>query len=451
MVGRQPSPLFPKRKKTVKKKTNSRPRQPIGYVEEEEAGPAVATERKKKAAKKPPVRRGIKPSAPLEQLSAEDKREMRRRRQRQRMILRLIIVVAVCALAVVVWLNWNVLAPNKVLAWLQDLVGGGTGSYPMDLSGTGAHRIVQNDRYTVVLTDSHILYLNSSGAEVARYHCGYSDPLLRTEGKYVLAAEQSGRRLLLTTRNKTVLSWEAERDIRTVSLNEKGQVAVLTTGPQGYAFRIQVYDHEGEVLYTRDSNRTVTDVALSPDGTTLSVTGVEAVDGTLNTRIEIYAVASSDPDPRCAYTATDMLLSRTAYVSEGVLAAVSEQGVVLMNTENGKTQAYLPEGMRVLGYAVSGDSVALAVRAYGDTAGGEVQVISSSGSVKSYARFEGEFRHLSGHEGMYVLLTDGTAQILSANGVGGKIAVAADSRQAVYTDGYVVIMGLNRLERFPIK
>ena len=451
MVGRQPSPLFPKRKKTVKKRTNTRPRQPIGYVEEEEAGPAVATERKAKKAKKPPVRRGIQPSAPMEQLSTEDKREIRRRRQRRRMILRLAVVAAVCALAVVVWLNWNVLAPNKVLAWLQDLVGGGTGSYPVDLSGTGAHRIVRSDRYTVVLTDSHIVYLNSSGAEVARYGCGYSDPLLRAEGKYVLTAEQSGCRLLLTTRNKTVLAWEAERDIRAVSLNEKGQAAVLTNGPQGYAFQIKVYDDEGEVLYTRDSNRTVIDVALSPDGATLSVTGVEATDGTLNTRVEVYALGSSDPDPRCAYTAEDTLLSRTAYLSEGTLAAVSEQGVVLIHTENGKTQSYLPEGMRVLGYAVSGDSVALAVRAYGDTAGGEVQVISSSGSVKSYARFEGEFRHLSGHEGMYVLLTDSTAQTISANGVGGKIAVAADSRQAVYADGHVVIMGLNRLESFTIK
>jgi hypothetical protein len=51
---------------------------------------------------------------------------------------------------------------------------------------------------------------------------------------------------------------------------------------------------------------------------------------------------------------------------------------------------------------------------------------------------------------MYVLLTDSTAQAISANGVGGKITVAADSRQAVYIDGHVVVMGLNRLDSFAI-
>lgn len=448
MVGRKPSPLLPKRKKTaLKSRTHTRPKKETATGEDEEILPRPSRKPKER---KPRVRRGIKPSAPQEQLSTEDKRVMRRWRQRRRMIVRIAIVAAVITLAAVVWLNWNNLAPDKVWAWMQDLVGGGTGSYPVDLSGTNARRLTRIDNYTVVLTDSHLIYLNDSGAEVARYGCAYSEALLCTEGKYVLAAEQSGRRLQLTTRNKAVLSWESDLNIRSVSLNALGQTAVLTDGPQGYAVQMKVYDKEGKVLYTRSSNRTVTDVALSPDGTTVSMVSVEAVDGTLNTRLEVFSLASDVPDAQCVHTVADTLLYRIAYLNDGTLAAVHDTGAVLMNTSSGAVTRYVPEGMRVLGFAMGGDGVALALRAYGDTAGGEVVILSSAGKVQNRAAFVGEFRHLSGFGGRYAVLTDSHAQAFTINGVTEEVAVQADGRQVLYAGDAILVMGLNRLEAFSV-
>lgn len=449
MVGRKPSPLMPKRKKTkLRSHTDSRPKKASTVEEDEEISTRPSQPQKER---KPRVRHGIRPSAPQEQLSTEDKRVMRRRRQRRRLIVRIAVLAVVIALGVVVWLNWSSLAPEKVWAWVQDLVGGGTGSYPVDLSGTGARRLVQIDNYTVVLTDSHLTYLNASGAEVSRYGCAYAEALLRNEGKYVLAAEQGGRRLQLTTRSKAVLTWESDLPIRSVSLNALGQTAVLTDGPQGYTIQIQVYDKEGKTLYTRSSNRTVTDVALSPDGTTVSLVSVEAVDGTLNTRLEVFSLATDSPDALCTHTVPDTLLYRACYLSDGTLAAVHDGGVVLMNTQSGATATYTPDGMRVLGFAMGGDGVALAVRPYGNTADGEVRLLSSAGTVVNHLSFRGEFRHLSGFNGQYALLTDGYAQGFTVHGVTPEAAVQADGRQVMYADGQIVVMGLNRLEAFSVQ
>ena len=452
MVGRKPSPLLPKRKKTaLKSRADSRPKKAPAAEEDEEI-PSRPVQRPSRP-KRPPksrVRRGVNPSAPQEQLSTEDKRVMRRRRQRSRMIVRIAIVAAVVALAVVVWLNWSSLAPDKVWAWMQDKMGGGTGSYPVDLSGTGARRLTQIDHYTVVLTDSHLTYLNEAGAEVKRYGCAYAQALVRTEGKYTLVAEQSGCRLQLTTRNKMILEWESDYAIRSVALNSLGQTVVLTDGPQGYAVQIKVYDKEGKVLYTRSSNRTATDVALSPDGTTVSLVSVEAVDGTLNTRLEVFSTTTDLSDALCVHTVTDTLLYRAAYLADGTLVAVHEQGVVLMNPASGATTRYDPEGMHVLGYAVGGDGIAVAMRAYGDTADGEVAIVSSAGTAVCSVPFTGEFRHLSGFDGRYALLTDSYAQAFTVNGVTGKAAVQADGRQVTYTGTRIVVMGLNRLEAFSV-
>lgn len=456
MVGRKPSLLPRRKKKPVTKpkkdvvgKPETLSEQPDEEILDAPARPAPPKRVKKK--KKPRVKRGVKPSAPQEQLSTEDKRVMRRRRQRRRLITRIAILAVVIALVAVVCLNWSALAPDKVWAWFQDWIGGGTGSYPVDLSGTGARRVDQVENYTVVLTESHLTYLNASGAEVARYGCAYSDALVRTEGKYVLVAEQSGCRLHLSTRSDLLKEWETKHTIRAVSLNALGQTAVLTDGPQGYAVQICVYDEEGELLYTRNSNRNALDVALSPDGTTVSLTSVEAVDGTLNTRLEAFSLTASSADAQSTYVAADVLLYRTEYLSGGMLAAVHEQGLVLMDVKNGKTTTYVPAGMHVLGYAVSGDAVALALRPYGDTAGGEVEVLSSSGTVSCSVMFEGEFRHLSGCDGQYTLLTDHYVQLLSLSGDKGKASVSSDGQQAIPAEGKAVVMGRNELNVYTVK
>ena len=450
MVGRKPSPLIPKRKKKPAPKPQTAPRAEATPDTDEELVNRPAPVQRKKQPSKPRIKRGVKPSAPQEQLSTEDKRVLRRRRQRRRLIIRIAILAAVVTLGVVVWLNWNVLAPDKVWIWIQDLISGGTGSYPVDLSGTGARRLEQAEGYTVVLTESHLTYLNGSGAEVSRYGCSYADALMRVEGKYVLVAEQSGVRLHLSNRNKVLKEWETKHAIRAVSLNAQGQCAVLTDGPQGYQVQLCVYDEEGTLLYTRNINRNAMDVALSPDGSTVSITTVEATNGTLNTHLEVFSTTAGG-DALCDYVAEDILLYRIGYLSGGMVAAVHEQGVVLMDPANGKTTAYTPDRMRVLGYAISGNSVALAMRPYGDTAGGEVAVVSASGEESCCVVFSGEFRHLSGCDGQYALLTDGHAYLFSADGSDGRAAVPADGQQVVNAAGKAVVMGRNQLQMFTVK
>lgn len=447
MVGRKPSPFAPKRKTALKGRGTARPKKAPAYEEENEEISSAPSQKPKKT---PAPRRGIKPSAPQEQLSAEDKKKMRQRRQRRRTVVRILVLVLVLALAAAVWVHWDVLAPDKLWASIQDMVGGGVGSYPVDLTGTNARRLEQVNNYTVVLTDSHLTYYNASGAEVSRYGCSYADALVRTEGNYVLVAEQGAYRLHMTTRSETVLELTTEQKIHAVALNAKGQLAVLTDGPQGYAVQITVYDKKGKTLYTRKSNRTITDVALSHDGTTLTAVSVEAVDGTLNTRLEVFSLSSSSADAMCAYQADDTLLYRAVYLSDGTLVAVGEQEVILMNTADGGVSVYAPEGMYMLGYAMGGDTVALAMRAYGDTAGGVTVVLSSGGAEQCRAAFGGEFRHLSGCDGRYALLTDSAVSALTADGVVTTVSVQADGRQVIYAEGHLVVMGLNRLESYPV-
>lgn len=383
-------------------------------------------------------------------MGPEDKRVMRRRRARRRAILRSVILVVLCVGLFLLWQNWNALAPDRLMGKLQDLVGSGTGSYPVDVSGTGVRRLARSQNYSVVLTDSHLTYLNQSGAEVARYSCTYPSALLRTAGRYVLLAEQSGQRLQVCTRTAILTELTADQDIISVALNEKGQFAVLTQGPQGYAVQVKVYDRNGKELYSRSRNQTATDVALAADGSQIALLSVQAADGNLNTSVEVFSLETADTGALCSYTASDSLLYRLEYLDGGWLAALGETGVVMMDTANGLTTVYAPTGMRLLGYAVGGEDLALALRPYGTTGDGQIQVIDKHGEPRSTVPFTGDFRHLSGQEQQYVLLTDSYVQKITAAGAAGTADVAADGQQAVLDGENAVVLGLNRLESYPL-
>ena len=383
-------------------------------------------------------------------LTAEQKRIMRRRKARKRALARLIALVLFVALLVVVWQNWDVLAPDRLMSEFEMLVGSGTGEYPVDMSGVGVRRLEKAEQYGVVLTESHLIYLNHGGAEVARYACSYPTPLMQTAGKYVLVAEQGGRRIQLSTRSAVVQELETDRDIIAVSLNEKGQIAVLTDGPQGYAVQIKVYNRKGEALYVRDRNVVVTDVALSANGKQLAMLSPEAVNGTLNTRMEVFSVKTTDTEAVCSYVANDTLLYRLTYLQNGWVAGFGENGVVMLDTADGLATVYAPEGMKVLGYATTGNHLALAVRPYGTTAGGEIHVVGKDGDPLTTVDFVGELRHLSGQNGSYALLTDSYVMKITKNGKDGIADMTADGQQAFLDGNSAIVLGLNRIDSYAL-
>lgn len=386
------------------------------------------------------------------QITATDKREMRRRRARRRTVVRIAVVALVVIAAVLVWHNWEYLSPDNWAYYFEEWFGGGTGSYPVNMAGTHVHRLAQAEDYAAVLTDSHLIYLNRNGAEVSRYNCAYPTSVLRTAGEYVLVAEQGGTRLHLSTRNKVVLekTIEKENKILSASVNAEGQIAVLTNGPQGYLIQITVYDRDGKLLYTRNRNHTATDITLSPDGTQVTTLSVDANNGNLRTSMDVFSLQTNAPEALCSYVTQDSLLYRAEYLNGGWVAGFSEQGVVMMNTATGATTAYTPADKHVLGFAVAGNDCAVAVRPYGDTGGGQIHIVNTNGTVSRVLDFTGGFRHLSGYEQQYVVLTDSYVQYLSATAVGTPVAVKADGQQVVLTDGRGVVLGLNRLEAFDL-
>lgn len=383
--------------------------------------------------------------------SGVDKRRQRRKKARRRAVARLIVFLALVALGLFAWKNWDTLAPDKLLAQIQDGLGDGVGSYPVDVSGINPRRVARCENYTVLLSDSYLTFYNSEGGEINRYATPSSSVLMRQAGSYVLLVEQEGEKAQLYTRSAMIAEVTAEHAIVSASVNSKGQFALLTQGPQGYASQVTVYSRSGKVLYTRSRTQQVTEVALSTDGKQVALVTVQAVNGSLDSSVDVFSLDSTDQEAKCSYRTSDALLYRIEYLDDGWLMAVGEKGAVLLDTSNGLATVFAPADKRLLGYAVGGDTLALVMRDYGDTAGGQVQVINKQGDPLCTVDFSGEFRYLSSDGKRYALLTDTAVQEITLTGAGRQVTVAADGQQAVLCEDNAVVLGLNMLQAYPLK
>ncbi len=382
-------------------------------------------------------------------VSREDVRRRHKKRARLLMWKRVAIVVALFLGMWLVWRNWDVLAPDKLLAKLQDVIGGHSGSYPVDISGTQGKALVSSENYTVLLNDSYLTYYNDRGGEVTRHACTYSSALVRAAGKYVLVAEQDGKRAMLTTRSGKPLHLELEQKILSVDVNEKGQMAVLIQGAQNYAVEVIVYDKQGKELYRRKRSALANDVTLSPDGKTVAMLSLDATGGVLSSVVEAFSMKSTDTAALYTHKAAGTVLYRLRFLHNDCMVAVGESGARVMPL-SGNAATYATDGQQVLGYAVAQDSVALVTRQSGVTDGGTVTVLNGDGSVSCFVSFAGEFRQLSAAEDRYLLLTDDMVQCVEKSGAGKKAIIPADGYQAVLNDDTAIVLGLSSLQQYTL-
>ena len=166
--------------------------------------------------------------------------------------------------------------------------------------------------------------------------------------------------------------------------------------------------------------------------------------------MDVFSLTTSDTEALCSHKEADTLLYRMEYLSDGWVVAFSEDRAVMMDTANGQASVYVPSDMRVLGYAVGSDTMALVLRSYGSTGDGEVHIVNKEGVPTATIPFEGVYRDLSQQKGLYVLLTDTYAQRITANGEQVRVSVEEDGRQAVLDGDNVVVLGLNRLLAYPL-
>ncbi len=387
-------------------------------------------------------------SKPANRSSAQKQRKARRKR---RFLIRLVVVIGIAAMISFVAYQWNTLSPGAVMDSIVGLFSQeDTKGFPVNVSGSRIFYMENVNGNTVLLSDTYVTMLDSSGGEVMRRAHAFSDPQLRTAGGYVLVTELGGRRLQLETRSKTVLNLTVNYDIVTASVHKSGRVAVVTDSEQGYNATVSVYEKDGSLMYQRLCSNLVVDVAFSPNGKQLAIATIGAEQGFMHSVIEVVSLYSEDNSALYSHSGTDSMLCRIQYLSDNLIAAVCDDAVWMYRPKKDACAVYGLTDGELRSFAFGKNSVAVLTQPYGSAQGGTMIYVKNNGTASYIEAVEGECRDIAAYKDTYAVLTDVKLYQANSRDITGQMEIPSDGRLIALNGNRVMVLGLKSLSRYSV-
>ncbi len=381
---------------------------------------------------------------------AEEETEQPRRRKKRRNSLRLMVrVVLVIGLILCVYallVNWKDIAPDRFVSWVQDVVNGTAGgTWPVSMSGNTVTDMEEVGGNIVLLTDNATVYYNTSGGESVRRTYAYAKPLMKTNDRYVLLMETSGKRFRLETRTDVELEMAVTNNICTGAVSCKGDVAIVTDSSQSHVSEVVVYSRKGHQRYQWYSSEwLVMDVSFSKDGNSLAAVACRTQSGAMQSAIIVLDLRGREDTPK-QYTGDNVLYTSVQYMNSGTVVAVGDRQARFVNPTGALDVVAEYTEQELIGFSFGANELALVTRPYGSQENGVVSYYSSSGDQRSSQEFDGVFLDIAPKNKTFLLLTEDAVTEVTASGLGRQGAVPSDSMMTGAIGNQPLVLGLTTL------
>lgn len=150
--------------------------------------------------------------------------------------------------------------------------------------------------YIAILKDNKLETYNSSGKKEAENRIEISNPIIDSNGKFLMIAEQNSSKVYLLEGN--IIKWEQdlEGNIIRINVNENGYSSVILSGTSHKAVII-LFDNFGKEIF-RYLSRTITvDAAISDDNKYLSIAEVNTSGTLIQSNIKVISVEKAKEEP----------------------------------------------------------------------------------------------------------------------------------------------------------
>lgn len=199
------------------------------------------------------------------------------------------------------------------------------------------------DNNIVILRKNLLEYYNSSGYLDGNISVNISNPIFKTNGKYLCLAEKDGNKIYLISGKNIVWQKDIEGTISNVNVNKNGHVSVIVTGTTHKAI-VYTYDNVGNPLPTVYLSSThAMDTDISQDNKQLAIAEINSAGNVIQSSIRIIDLdiakenASEAEIYRYSSDAKDIITS-IKYQNDNVLSCMMDNKIVTIKEKNVKTR-----------------------------------------------------------------------------------------------------------------
>jgi len=163
--------------------------------------------------------------------------------------------------------------------------------YPFENAGNAVYTVVGNE--LVAAKSNYIAFFDDNGEKKWETATSVVNPIIDSEGDYVLIAENLGRKINLFSNKKLVFSVDAKNEILNVSVSSNGDVVVVTK-KELYKGAIEVFNKKGECIFDWSSGAyTIVCADISPSSRKLAV-GFLDTSEVVTANIQLFDINKSE-------------------------------------------------------------------------------------------------------------------------------------------------------------
>ena len=170
----------------------------------------------------------------------------------------------------------------------------------IDIDNNSNVNIYAYDKYIAVLSKNLLSQYDGNGEVVSKSEVNISVPLMDANGKFMVLAENSGKKIYLISDKEIVWERDLEGSISRISVNKKGYVSVIIKNT-AYKSKVLVFDEAGTELFTVFISSNYAICADVSDNNKYLAIGEVSYSGTIvKSMVCIYSMELIQSDPKNA-------------------------------------------------------------------------------------------------------------------------------------------------------
>ena len=326
----------------------------------------------------------------------------------------------------------------------------GSSGFPYAVSSNDVKYLGMSNSDIVILNDTGVKMIDSSGRQISDFQHNYSSPIIYTHGAQSLVIDAGEKKFRVQTAGKLIYEKEADFELLTGDISKNGSVAIATKSDQGASMLTVFNSKKNEVFSWVCAKNYIVSVDISDNGRYIAVGVIGAQSGDIISEVYLFDINYTEAIrsfelPGTSVAAVEILSGKKlAIIGDNLVTFVNEKG------ERNDIDVSLDTVSR---FCISENNIiSVVLSKYSSAYSNILKVYSSSGKEISSSDIDFQIKDMYSDGKHIVLLTDGKVVSYDLYGrVSGEKTIDNDAVNCCVNSSYVYVLFSNGIKKFSVR